>query len=507
MGSGNSSSAPEAAVPEQPPAEKKVSRPSRSGLKRRVELGLEQGPEDEPTLIAIAPPPPAPVESLPARREGVAVGRLPELTTSTQDLEDPEVANVVRQSSMLDGRAPVTLFKGNSVGSWRRGALLGKGAGGVVYEAIDETTNTSFCVKMIEFDENFFESSAGRRRYENLKDEVLLMKTLRHRNIIRFLGLERRQLTMYILMELVPGGSLSDLIKKVGPLPDTTAAKFSAQLLNALVFIGKQGVVHRDIKGANILVSVDGALKLGDFGASKNLNATAEPLKTMAGTPYWMAPEVVRQEGSTLAADIWSLGCTVIEMVTGAPPFCRLPPMQAMFKIGEGKDEPLDHMAQPLPSTPALRDFLQRCLQPNPEDRPTAESLLTHPWIKRVVPHVEEQAKPSRLPPLQKFIESRSGDVEWSLTDKPVQGGLQELARPAEKTNHSYLYMSSQGVDSRVASQSFSSFRTRSPSIRQGSDHSSAATPMASSSPSTRPSVGRNRTFKAVLEARGEKAD
>lgn len=482
MGSGSSHTAPQERVPDAPakePPTKLMSKRATSqvaeggtispeGYKRRRELGLDQRGDEEP----------------PEKEDG---DDTPQLTSSTQDSESSQPS----------------LFQSGVISSWMRGAMIGKGAGGVVYEAMDDATGSMFCVKVIEFDENFFESSSGRRRYENLKDEVLLMKTLRHPNIVRFLGLERRQLTMYILMELVPGGSLSSLIKKVGPLPERTAAKFTSQLLQALYFISQQGVVHRDIKGGNILVSVQGQLKLADFGASKRMSDSPEQLRAMAGTPYWMAPEVVRQEGCTPASDVWSLGCTVVEMLTGAPPFSRLPPMQAMFRIGEGKEDPLEGVAAQLPPSSSLKEFLQLCFKSNPLERATPAVLLSHPWIVQLV-------HPSKLPPLQ-FGPSRGGAVDWSLTDRPVQGGLQELARLPRGSNAVVVQMPSHEVDSCIRSGSSGVRRSL---TQQSSSHRSNSvtththpTTLTTTVPKATPSRAaiRSRTFKAVLDARAVK--
>eukprot|EP00758_Cryptobia_borreli_P005969 Tbor_TRINITY_DN5029_c0_g1::TRINITY_DN5029_c0_g1_i1::g.14256::m.14256 len=225
-------------------------------------------------------------------------------------------------------------YKGGTSPKWVKGVLLGKGTGGAVYEAIDTATNTVFCVKEIKFNQDFFETSEGRRKFEALKEEVALMKSISHPNVVRFIGLERRGFTVYIQMELVPGGTLANVIKKTGKLSELRVGKFTKQLLCALQHIRYHNIVHGDIKGANTLISVDGRLKLGDFGSSRRLNSPSELITGIAGTPYFMAPEVIREEGHNCQADVWSLGCVILEMATKAAPYQHLPEMQAMYKIG-----------------------------------------------------------------------------------------------------------------------------------------------------------------------------
>ncbi len=164
-------------------------------------------------------------------------------------------------------------------------------------------------------------------------------------------------------------------MKKYGQLPETLVCVYITQVLEGLVYLHSQGVVHRDIKGANILTTKNGVIKLADFGVATKFGD--ESAAAVVGTPYWMAPEIIELNGSTTASDIWSVGCTVIELLTGAPPYYDLGPMPAMFRIVQEDCPPL-----PESISPALKDWLMQCFQKDPVRRISADKLLQHKWIK-----------------------------------------------------------------------------------------------------------------------------
>src|ERR1700750_3127874 len=149
-----------------------------------------------------------------------------------------------------------------------------------------------------------------------------------------------------------------------------------SQVLHGLLYLHEQGVIHRDIKGANILTTKNGKVKLADFGVSTSTLAGADKEAQVVGTPYWMAPEIIQLSGATSASDIWSLGCTVIELLDGKPPYHKLAPMPALFRIVNDDHPPLPEGASPL-----VRDFLMQCFQKDPNLRVSAKKLLKHPWI------------------------------------------------------------------------------------------------------------------------------
>ncbi|XP_042482219.1 mitogen-activated protein kinase kinase kinase NPK1-like [Macadamia integrifolia] len=263
---------------------------------------------------------------------------------------------------------------------WRKGELIGCGAFGRVYMGMNLDSGELLAVKQVLIPANNASKEKAQTHIRELEEEVKLLKNLSHPNIVRYLGTAREEGTLNILLEFVPGGSISSLLGKFGSFPEPVIRMYTKQLLLGLEYLHKNGIMHRDIKGANILVDNKGCIKLADFGASKKVVelATISGAKSMKGTPYWMAPEVILQTGHSFSADIWSVGCTVIEMATGKPPWSQqYQEVAALFHIGTTKSHP------PIPEHLSVeaKDFLLKCLQKEPNLRSTASELLQHPFV------------------------------------------------------------------------------------------------------------------------------
>ncbi|GAA5871828.1 hypothetical protein JCM3774_000312 [Rhodotorula dairenensis] len=265
------------------------------------------------------------------------------------------------------GKPPVT---------YQLGECIGRGQFGSVYRALNLNTGQVVAVKRIALE--------GRTKGEinELSNEVMLLQKLSHPAVVKYEGVVRTEHYLNIVLEYVENGSLQQTLRQFGQLPEGLVAAYVAKILEGLSYLHTQGVVHCDLKAANVLSTKNGNVKLSDFGVSLNIHAikTTRGLATAAnnvtGTPNWMAPEVISMEGATPASDIWSLAATVCELISGHPPYHDLVAMSAMFRIVEDEMPPLPESA-----SRGLQAFLRRCFDKDPKRRPTAQALFSDPWL------------------------------------------------------------------------------------------------------------------------------
>ncbi|KDO27279.1 STE/STE11 protein kinase [Saprolegnia parasitica CBS 223.65] len=261
---------------------------------------------------------------------------------------------------------------------WKRGELLGTGSFGSVYLARNEYSGDLMAVKEISYDDDSADEVIA------IQQEVLVLRCLHHPNIVKYMGSEYNEAarTLYIFTEWVPGGSLEDNTKTFG-CSEPVAQKYIYQILLGIDYLHSKNVVHYDIKPSNILIDQHGGVKLADFGASRLLNASSVAQgKSLRGTPYYMAPEVVKQAGTSVKVDIWSLGCSVVKMLTGVPLWKTMKfqsQIALFFHIANLTAPP----ELPASISPVAKSFITACLQVSPEARPSAETLLKHPFIQQ----------------------------------------------------------------------------------------------------------------------------
>ncbi|XP_039173143.1 mitogen-activated protein kinase kinase kinase 1-like isoform X2 [Eucalyptus grandis] len=295
------------------------------------------------------------------------------LSTSVEDERSDD-----RNASQPDHNVSSNGSLRRRITSWKKRKLLGSGSCGAVYEAMADD-GFFFAVKEVSL---LDQGSQGRQNQLQLEQEISLLSQFEHENIVRYLGTDKDGKKLYVFLEFMSKGSLATLYHKC-KLRDSQVSAFTRQILNGLKYLHDQKVVHRDIKCANILVDASGTVKLADFGLAKATEMNAA--KTFIGSPFWMAPEIVNPKKRSsqsnrsygLEVDIWSLGCTVLEMLTSQRPYPKLDKAQALYKIGKGKHPPL-----PRSLSSDARDFILTCLQKNPKDRPSAVQLLNHPFVR-----------------------------------------------------------------------------------------------------------------------------
>ncbi|KAL9958253.1 hypothetical protein ACROYT_G035247 [Oculina patagonica] len=247
---------------------------------------------------------------------------------------------------------------------------IGEGSTGVVCLARDNKTGRQVAVKKMDLKKQ--------QRRELLFNEVVIMRDYPHPNIVEMYGSHLVGDELWVVMEFLEGGSLTDIITHTS-LTEEQVSCVCRAVLKALAFLHPQGVIHRDIKSDSILLTTTGQVKLSDFGFCAQVTEEMPRRKSLVGTPYWMAPEVISRKPYGPEADIWSLGIMILEMIDGEPPYFSEPPLQAMRKLRD-MDPPITQRNGQL--SPRLLSFLKRTLERDPAQRASAFELLNHSFIR-----------------------------------------------------------------------------------------------------------------------------
>ncbi|KAG6332197.1 hypothetical protein ID866_6890 [Astraeus odoratus] len=315
---------------------------------------------------------------------------------------------------------------------YQLGNCIGRGQFGTVYRALNMTNGQMVAVKRIRLE------GLKEEEVTQLMNEVDLMKSLSHPSIVKYEGMARDEGTLNIVLEYAESGSLGQTLKAFGKLNERLVASYVVKILEGLHYLHRCQVVHCDLKAANILTTKTGNVKLSDFGVSLNLRAMQREMDNVAGTPNWMAPEVIELKGASTKSDIWSLGCTVIELLTGRPPYGDITnSMTVMFRIVEDAMPPL-----PDECSDALQDFLAQCFNKDPELRPDAEALCEHPWLTSSWDALKDLRPQDSIPFLRRVsTDLHKADVTKLLAhvDVPIieapasESASQELPTPVKR--------------------------------------------------------------------------
>uniref|UniRef100_A0A8D0CDX8 non-specific serine/threonine protein kinase n=1 Tax=Salvator merianae TaxID=96440 RepID=A0A8D0CDX8_SALMN len=352
------------------PATKSQSLPSEQPVPAHARISEGGTPQRSPTIETIAALPqgrPSPAGSPRNRHTQTSSSNLhlPLDSKPQQSNEDP----VVVTHEQFKAALRMVVDQGDPRTMLENYVKIGEGSTGIVCIAREKHSGRQVAVKMMDL--------RKQQRRELLFNEVVIMRDYQHNNVVEMYKSYLVGDELWVLMEFLQGGALTDILSQIR-LNEEQIATVCESVLQALAYLHSQGVIHRDIKSDSILLTLDGRVKLSDFGFCAQISKDVPKRKSLVGTPYWMAPEVISRSPYTTEVDIWSLGIMVIEMIDGEPPYFSDSPVQAMKRL---RDSPPPKIKNSHKTSPVLRDFLERMLTRDPLERATAQELLDHPFL------------------------------------------------------------------------------------------------------------------------------
>ncbi|KAJ8105633.1 hypothetical protein OPT61_g10058 [Boeremia exigua] len=303
-------------------------------------------------------------QNIPLPSQQTRVGPAPRPRQRPRQSQGPDI--ITKLNAICTKADPTIMY--------RQMNKIGQGASGGVYQAYEIATNKCVAIKQMNLEQQ--------PKKDLIINEILVMKDSKHKNIVNFMDSFLVRGDLWVVMEYMEGGSLTDVVT-FNIMSEGQIAAVCREVLHGLQHLHSKGVIHRDIKSDNILLSLEGNIKLTDFGFCAQINEHHNKRTTMVGTPYWMAPEVVTRKEYGRKVDIWSLGIMAIEMIEGEPPYLNESPLRALWLIAtNGTPQIKEEHAL----SPVFRDFLGFSLKVDPDKRASAHDLLVHPFIQTSEP-------------------------------------------------------------------------------------------------------------------------
>ncbi|KAN0027210.1 hypothetical protein ACTFIU_009897 [Dictyostelium citrinum] len=286
---------------------------------------------------------------------------------------------------------------------------LGEGSFGSVYRAVHKSSNTSIAIKEFEI----FEAND----VEPISKEIQILKKCNNPYVVSYFGSIMLKDKYWILMDYCSLSSFNDIMQSIGKtLKEKEIALILQQSLLGLVYLHSKQIIHRDIKSANILLDETGQVKIADFGVSQQIQSTFAK-GSIAGTPYWMAPEILNQANYNNKIDVWSLGIVAIELADGEPPLSDVNPMRAMYMIGR---RPPPTLKDPKKWSPEFISFVDKCLTKDINERWSPSQLLEHPFIKNAKPDALKELTQMAIKLKSKKRKSTGPSVSPKQQSQPI---------------------------------------------------------------------------------------
>ncbi|CDK24433.1 unnamed protein product [Kuraishia capsulata CBS 1993] len=378
-------------------------------------------PQRPPPPVPSAPPPPKPLEPIApqsvakqavaepvaARKEETPLPPVPK-NVPIRDANQSKLASdrkreeKKRRDKLILAKLTTICSSGDPSLKYHNLIKIGQGASGGVYTAYEQNSNMCVAIKQMNLEQQ--------PKKELIINEILVMKGSKHKNIVNFIDSYLLRTDLWVVMEYMEGGSLTDIVTH-SVMSERQIGAVCRETLSGLKFLHSKGIIHRDIKSDNILLSVDGNIKITDFGFCAQIKEYNLKRTTMVGTPYWMAPEIVGKKEYGPKVDIWSLGIMTIEMIEGEPPYLNETPLRALYLITTNGTPKLN---DPDSLSDVLKNFLQWTLEVNPDKRADSIQLLQDPFIQQA-DDVSTLAPLVKLARMQKAAERNDDDSDAGI--------------------------------------------------------------------------------------------